>query len=63
MTLSLVMQQCREVCVVWVSVVVTKCTATNLTTEKNGAAKKSTSLKMDVFFRLSMVVQLLFRKT
>ena len=62
-TLSLVMQQCREVCVVWVSVVVTKCTATNLTTEKNGAPKKSTSLKMDVFFRLSMVVQLLFRKT
>ena len=61
-TLSLVMQQCREVCVVWVSVVVTKCTATNLTTEKT-VRPKSTSLKLDVFFRLSMVVQLLFRKT
>ena len=62
MTLSLVMQQCGEVCVLWVSVLVTKCTTTNLATE-NGAPKKCTSLKMDVFFRLSMVVQLLFRKT
>ena len=63
MTLSLVTQHCREVCALWVSVLVTKCTTTNLTAEKMLRPKKCTSLKMDVFFRLSVVAQLLFRKT